>query len=102
MANLGLIGFYFKVSQAIFVKSLTDNFEEKEKARKTIQDRQEYVEKTPGAMPLGIFPEGGMSNNKCLLPFKRGAFEAGLSIRPLVLKYTYDLISPQTFMPKLV
>ena len=53
-------------------------------------------------MPLGIFPEGLVTNNKYLLPFKRGAFCANLSIRPVVLKYQFDYVSSQTYVPKLL
>ena len=53
-------------------------------------------------MPIGIFPESTLVNNRSILPFKRGAFVAGLSVRPIVLKYDWKLISPFTFFPRFV
>jgi hypothetical protein len=38
--------------------------------------------------------EGFTSNNLYLMPFKKGAFEANCSLKPLVYKYDFDLISP--------
>jgi len=37
--------------------------------------------------PLIIYPEGGTSNGKQLLKFKRGAFMGLHSIQPIVIKY---------------
>lgn len=39
------------------------------------------------AAPLCLFPEGTTTNNSCLLPFKTGAFRAGLPLQPVVIKY---------------
>ena len=50
-------------------------------------------------MPLCIFPEGVMNNNKYLMPFKKGAFETEASVKPVAIKYDYDIVSPQTFLP---
>jgi lysophosphatidylcholine acyltransferase / lyso-PAF acetyltransferase len=44
--------------------------------------------------PITVFPEGGTSNGKYLLPFKRGAFAALRSVKPVVLKYSYGTLSP--------
>ncbi len=38
-------------------------------------------------LPMMLFPEGTTTNNKYLMPFKRGAFVAGVPVQPLVLKY---------------
>lgn len=37
--------------------------------------------------PMLLFPEGTTTNNSCLLPFKTGAFLAGLPVKPVVIKY---------------
>lgn len=37
--------------------------------------------------PLLLFPEGTTSNGRYLLPFKTGAFLAGLPLQPVLLKY---------------
>lgn len=36
--------------------------------------------------PLIIFPEGTLTNGKCLLKFKRGAFDSYLPVKPYLLK----------------
>lgn len=41
----------------------------------------------PGARPLLLFPEGTTTNGSYLLPFKTGAFLAGLPVRPVVIRY---------------
>jgi len=43
---------------------------------------------SPGDRPMMIFPEGTTSNGETLLPFKRGAFAAGVPVRPAILVYT--------------
>ena len=40
-----------------------------------------------------IFPEGCESNGKCLLPFKRGAFEGLKPVQPLILKQTPNTVN---------
>lgn len=42
----------------------------------------------PGRRPLLIFPEGTTSNGEGLLDFKKGAFAAGVPVRPVLLVYT--------------
>ena len=44
--------------------------------------------------PLCIFPEGGTSNSRYLLSFKKGAFIGEKTVRPVVLKYNYTNFSP--------
>ena len=92
-SKFGLYGIIFKAAQATFIIHNSANQEDRDKAIQIIREKQEYAQKTPGAMPLGIFPEGAMTNNRYLMPFKKGAFESGMSIRPLVIKYKYELIS---------
>ncbi|KXZ44581.1 hypothetical protein GPECTOR_65g199 [Gonium pectorale] len=38
-------------------------------------------------LPMLLFPEGTTTNNRYLMPFKRGAFVAGVPVQPLVLRY---------------
>lgn len=44
--------------------------------------------------PICIFPEGGTSNGKYLLAFKRGAFSSLRTVKPVVIKYEYGVMSP--------
>ena len=50
-----------------------------------------------------VFPEGGVSNGRHLLTFKKGAFIANKTVQPIVLDYKYDDFSPaydiMPFMP---
>ena len=55
-----------------------------------IAERQEAVEKTAKFSPLIIFPEGGTTNGRYLLKFKKGAFNAKKRIQPIILKYTVN------------
>jgi lysophosphatidylcholine acyltransferase / lyso-PAF acetyltransferase len=54
-----------------------------------LSDYQKEIECGCSTRPqLVIFPEGATSNNKYLLPFKRGAFSSLSPVTPIVLKYT--------------
>lgn len=43
--------------------------------------------KLEGKRPLLLFPEGMTSNGTHILPFKSGAFLAGVPVKPVVLRY---------------
>eukprot|EP00180_Rhodochaete_pulchella_P000501 Plantae.Rhodophyta-Rhodochaete_pulchella.ctg1352.p2 GENE.Plantae.Rhodophyta-Rhodochaete_pulchella.ctg1352~~Plantae.Rhodophyta-Rhodochaete_pulchella.ctg1352.p2 ORF type:complete len:379 (+),score=58.67 Plantae.Rhodophyta-Rhodochaete_pulchella.ctg1352:1159-2295(+) len=43
---------------------------------------------------LVVFPEGTTTNGIGLLPFKTGAFVAGLPVAPMLLRYPYKKFSP--------
>lgn len=44
--------------------------------------------------PICIFPEGGTSNSRYLLTFKRGAFVGNKTVQPIVLKFHWSDMSP--------
>lgn len=46
------------------------------------------------AHPMLLFPEGTTTNGKYLLPFKTGAFLAGVPLQPVVLRYGTGRVSP--------
>lgn len=48
----------------------------------------------PDARPLLLFPEGTTSNGNFMLPFKTGAFLAGVPLQPVLLRYATRSISP--------
>jgi len=45
------------------------------------QKHKEYIQ------PIAIFPEGTTTNGSYILPFKTGAFAAGVPVQPIILKY---------------
>jgi len=59
-----------------------------------INERQRLIEEFGEFPPLVIFPEGGTSNGKCILPFKKGAFAAERAVTPVVLRTRYGIMSP--------
>ncbi|BDA48874.1 probable lysophosphatidylcholine acyltransferase 1 [Coccomyxa sp. Obi] len=44
--------------------------------------------------PMLLFPEGTTTNGNFLLPFKTGAFLAGVPVQPVILKYGKGRVSP--------
>lgn len=49
-----------------------------------------------------VFPEGTTTNGSFLLPFRTGAFAAGLPVQPILLKYDFVAFNPswETISPK--
>ena len=45
------------------------------------------IEITGKYFPLLIFPEGGTTNGSSLINFKKGAFIAEKTVRPVILKW---------------
>ena len=68
--------------------------EARAKALAAIRDRQELIEETGKYAPFLIFAEGGTSNGSHIIKFKKGAFFAEKTIRPIVLKYKSKTYSP--------
>ena len=48
----------------------------------------------PHARPMLLFPEGTTTNGRFMLPFKTGAFLAGVPLRPVVIRYHAGRFSP--------
>lgn len=72
-------------AQCIFV-----DFSSKESRRRVaeqIQERQKECEENPDLVPLIVHVEGGTTNGKYLINFKKGAFASLRSIQPVVHKY---------------
>ena len=62
-----------------------------------IIDRQDISEKGD-LPPLAIYPEGATTNNEYILPFKKGAFIGGKSIKPLSFKFHGKISSSNGMM----
>lgn len=50
--------------------------------------------KGPNRRPILLFPEGTTTNGRYLLPFRTGAFIAGVPVQPSILKYGPSRVSP--------
>ena len=61
--------------------------EARQKIVNDIITAQHAYEKGERKSKILIFPEGGTSNNSCILDFKRGAFEAGVAVLPCLIYY---------------
>lgn len=61
-----------------------------------IEERQEAIEKGSSYPPFVIFPEGTLSNNTCLLPFRKGAFNALKTVTPVTIKYRWTWFQSTT------
>lgn len=48
----------------------------------------------PNARPMLLFPEGTTTNSTFMLPFKTGAFLAGVSLQPVLIRYHVGRFSP--------
>lgn len=68
--------------------------EKKAQALAAIRDRQELIEETGKYAPFLIFAEGGTTNGTGLVKFKKGAFFAERTIRPMFMKYKSSTVSP--------
>lgn len=68
--------------------------ENKKLVLQKIKDRQELIEETGKYAPFCIFSEGGASNGTSIMKFKKGAFFAEKTIRPIYLKYSNGCVSP--------
>jgi 1-acyl-sn-glycerol-3-phosphate acyltransferase len=91
--NVPLLGTLANVIDSIYIPR-GGNAQSKAKALMAIRDRQELIEQTGQYAPFLIFPEGGTTNGTCIITMKQGAFFAEKTVRPLFMKYKYNLVSP--------
>lgn len=60
--------------------------------------KQRMADAAAGRMPdarlLLLFPEGTTTNGMFMLPFKTGAFLAGVPLQPVIMKYHTNRVSP--------
>lgn len=84
--NVPLLATLIDVIDSIYIPR-GGSEEMKAKALSAIKDRQELIEETGKYAPFLIYAEGGTSNGKGLIKFKKGAFFSEKTIRPMFLKY---------------
>ncbi|GIL76376.1 hypothetical protein Vretifemale_5945, partial [Volvox reticuliferus] len=95
VSTLPLIGPISKSMQCLFVDREArlampgvDSGSTGQGTSQLVRDRmlRKYDEQS-AELPMLLFPEGTTTNNRYIMPFKRGAFVAGVPVQPLVLKY---------------
>ena len=80
MGNLGNV-----VDSIYLPRGGTD--EKRMAALNAIKDRQDLIESTGEYTTLLVFPEGGTTNGSGLIKFKKGAFFAEKTVKPVMMKY---------------
>lgn len=66
----------------------------RENTLELIKQRQELIEQTGKYNPFLVYAEGGTSNGSGIIKFKKGAFFAEKAIRPMFLKYKWNIVCP--------
>lgn len=62
-------------------------------ALKVIKDRQDKIEDSEHYNPLLLFPEGGTTNGRQLMKFRKGAFFSEKTVKPIFIKYLNSTLS---------
>ena len=83
MANLGNV-----VDSIYLPRGGTE--EKRMAALNAIKDRQDLIESTGEYTTLLVFPEGGTTNGSGLIKFKKGAFYAEKTVKPVMMRYNLD------------
>ncbi|KAK9839499.1 hypothetical protein WJX81_005850 [Elliptochloris bilobata] len=92
--DIPLIGLVSTKMQCLYVDRETANeavqgvgAQVKARMQRADQRQRNSTSRTGGERPMLLFPEGTTTNGRYLLPFKKGAFLAGLPLQPVVLRY---------------
>ncbi|XP_044511435.1 lysophospholipid acyltransferase LPEAT1-like isoform X2 [Mangifera indica] len=93
VAKLPLVGIISKCLGCVYVQR-----ESKSSDFKGVSDvvtkRVQEAHQDKSAPMMMLFPEGTTTNGDFLLPFKTGAFLAGVPVLPVILRYPYQRFSP--------
>jgi len=86
--NLPMIGLISRRMQCIYVDRERKNGPS-EGVSAQVKERMIQTQQQPELelRPMLLFPEGTTSNGQMLLPFKTGAFLAGVPVLPVIIKY---------------
>lgn len=91
--NVPLLGSLIDAIDSIYIPR-GGSEEKKAAALAAIRDRQELIEEAGTYSPFLIFAEGGTSNGTSIMKFKKGAFFAERSVKPMFLRYKCHTVSP--------
>ncbi|TNJ29209.1 Lysophosphatidic acid acyltransferase/Glycerol-3-phosphate 1-O-acyltransferase [Giardia muris] len=69
---------------------------DKDERKKVSDDIRKHVFSEEANLPLLLFPEGVLVNNRFAIMFKKSAFEIGAEVCPVAIKYNESL-SPQAY-----
>ena len=84
--KMPLIGWFAEVLNAVFVDRHADS-----ETKEGYKDQIRAIAHNKESPPVLIFPEGTCTNGRALITFKRGAFEPGVNILPVCLRYKCKL-----------
>lgn len=93
--NLPLIGIVSQKMQCLYVQR-ENKGGQKQSVATQVKERMLHSRAHPEdkERPILLFPEGTTTNGQYLLPFKTGAFLAGVPVQPVVVKYRQGRFSP--------
>ncbi|WIA30170.1 hypothetical protein OEZ86_000262 [Tetradesmus obliquus] len=88
--HLPILGYGVRALQNLYVPEDKDRTQQQKGMVQLIKERA-----ANHAMPmLSVAPEGTLSNGRCLLSFKTGAFVAGTPVVPILLRYKLRPFNP--------
>merc|ERR1719265_1167399 len=92
--KIWLIGRMTAANDGLFVSREADARVANAKLVEKIIDRAQNWDPNGHAPQLFLFPEGTTTNGRYMLPFKRGAFEPGVPVQPIIFKVHWKHFSP--------
>ncbi|KAF6265277.1 hypothetical protein COO60DRAFT_1623935 [Scenedesmus sp. NREL 46B-D3] len=88
--HLPILGYGVRALQNLYVPEHTDRASQQKGMVTLIKERAN----NPSMPMLSVAPEGTVSNGRCLLSFKTGAFVAGTPVVPILLRYKLAPFNP--------
>jgi lysophosphatidylcholine acyltransferase/lyso-PAF acetyltransferase len=89
-ARRSLVGPFIAATQSIFV----DRGDKGSRARVQREINERARLDSPWQRPLALFPEGTCTNRSALIQFKKGAFEAGAPVQPVLMHWHWHNFDP--------
>eukprot|EP00882_Tetradesmus_deserticola_P021779 GHRQ01023577.1.p1 GENE.GHRQ01023577.1~~GHRQ01023577.1.p1 ORF type:complete len:331 (+),score=101.62 GHRQ01023577.1:91-1083(+) len=88
--HLPILGYGVRALQNLYVPEHKDKASQQQGMVALIKERAS----NPAMPMLSVAPEGTLSNGRCLLRFKTGAFVAGAPVVPILLRYKLSPFNP--------